>query len=292
MRYPPSDKYDQEEVTRLNALPWQLDLLRLNPGYVSWGPHEDYMIVRGDGWNSPKTFDSWTAFGPWGLDDLNEVVNFYFEVGRDSKTCETCGGNGYHPDAQWVSESFYRHSSPFTQPDEREHMAKAVMRQFSPDPAEIHGRGSYPSPEVLARYGDAFREFCEAMRDGKGFWHEDITPDEEQALRAAGRRWDGPMGHDAINRGILVERRCERLGVPRTCPTCDGHGNVFVSDAAHVNLVLWMLHPRKGCSRGIEVRITQDDLPAVMEYLSEAAARNAQRFAAVAKTPLQQEPSK
>lgn len=278
MRYYPTADYDREEADRLKAQPWQLNLLKLNPGYCSWGPHEDYMIVKGEGWNSPKTFSSWREFGPWSLDDLNEIVNFYFEIGRDSQKCGTCAGNGYHPDAQWITESFYRHSSPFTKPDEREFMSKAIMRGFGSEFDDLHGRGVFPPHETLAKYGPAFREFCEQMRDGKGFWHEDITPDEAQALRDAGRTWDKPFGHDAINRVILVEQRCKRLGVPRTCPTCDGHGQVFTAEEAHVNLVLWLLHPRKGCSRGIEVRITQDDLPAVHELLTTAAARNAARF--------------
>lgn len=287
MRYVPSDKYDREETERLGAQPWQIDLLKLNPDYVSWGPHEDYMIRDGGGWDSRQMFASWKAFGPWSLDDLNEVVNFYFEISRESENCKTCGGNGYHPDGQWVSESFYRHSSPFTQPDAREYAAKAVMARFSEPGAEIHGRGGYPSPETLAKYGDAFREFCEAMRNGEGFWHKDITPDEAQALLDAGRTgWDGPMGHDAINRGILVERRCKRLGLPTTCPSCNGHGSTFTADEAHVNLVLWFLHPRKGCSRGVEVRITQGDIPTALDFLREAAERNADRFKAVISCPI------
>lgn len=283
MRYPPSDKYDREESKRLRVQPWQLDLLKLNPSYISWGPHEDYMWKEGEGWDSCQLFKSWKDFGPWKLDDLNEVVNFYFEIGRDSAKCGTCSGNGYHPDAQWVSESFYRHSSPFTVPDDREHMAKAVMARFGSKPDELHGRGTYPAAEILAKYGDGFQRFCEAMRAGKGFWSVDITQDEEQALRDAGRTWGAPFGHDAINRGILVEQRCKRLGVPRTCPTCDGHGIVFTAEEPHVNLVLWVLHPRKGCSRGVEVRIAQTDLPAVFKYLNKAADRNETRFKALRK---------
>lgn len=292
MRYVPGgNEWDREELERLAAQPWQLDLLKLNPDYVSWGPHEDYMWKKGDGWDSRQLHDSWRAFGPWELDDLNEVVNFYFEVARSSETCKTCTGNGYHPDAQWITESFYQHSSPFTHSTVQEEMSKDVLRRFGSEFPELHGRGVYPSPETMARYGEAFRDFCEQMRDGEGFWGNKITPDEEQALRAAGRSWGGPIGHDAINRGILVERRCERLGVPRTCPTCDGHGSVFTAPAAHVNVVLWVLHPRKGCSRGVEVRITEGDLPAVFDYLSRAAQRNADRFKAVRKAARAASPS-
>jgi hypothetical protein len=36
-------KYDENTAKKLNAEQWQLDLPKLNPDYVHWGPHEDYM---------------------------------------------------------------------------------------------------------------------------------------------------------------------------------------------------------------------------------------------------------
>lgn len=237
MRY-----FDKEEAARLNAEPWQLELLDLNPGYISWGPHEDYMWVKGEGWNSPQIHATWKEFGPWKLDDLNECVNFYFSVDRASKKCDTCGGDGYHPDAHPISESFYSYSSP----------------------------------------------------DGIG-WNDKITQDEFDALKKAGRGADwktveecnaanrlgarGGFGHDAINRWVLIEARLKRLGLPKTCPACDGHGEVFTAPKAHASLTLWWLHPRKGCSRGIEVtELKKSDLPKVFKYLRKAADRNAERF--------------
>ena len=43
---------DDDEAKQLNAEQWQLDLLRANPPYCGWGPHEDYMWKTGDGWDS------------------------------------------------------------------------------------------------------------------------------------------------------------------------------------------------------------------------------------------------
>ena len=49
MRHAPTDdKWDREALERLNAEPWMVELLDLNPGYCSWGPHEDYMMRHGD----------------------------------------------------------------------------------------------------------------------------------------------------------------------------------------------------------------------------------------------------
>lgn len=241
MRY-----YDEDEAKSLNAQPWQLELLKANPGYCSWGPHEDYMVKKGDSWESRVIAPTWKDFGPWKLDELNECANFYFAVRRDSKECPTCGGNGYHPQAQEVVNTFYAH------------MAESI---------------GLPASRA---------------------WHDKITEDEARALIDAGRVKPGEtaesinaqnrpgargFGHDAINRSILTEARLKRLGLPKLCPECEGEGHVYTAPAAHVSLVLWWLHPRKGCSRGIEVeRIEQADLPAIQAFLMEAAQRNAQRF--------------
>jgi hypothetical protein len=301
--------HDEEEAKRLNAQPWQIELLALNPEYVHWGPHEDYMWKEGDGWNSRQIFDSWTAFGPWQLDELNECVNFYFSVGRASEECKTCGGKGTHPDAQWISESWYEHSSPFKPQSFGAMQAEAVMAGFGSKSGHLHGFGNYPDAETLAKYGPAFREFCEEMRT-RGHWNDAITQDEVQALVDGNRLMDFThkftpgegwqaneppvvptadevnawarsrgLGHDAINQWIAVKRRCECLGVPHQCPTCEGHGNVFTAPDAHVSLTLWWLHPRKGCSRGIEVTTVQrEELPAVVAFLQEARKRNDSRF--------------
>lgn len=240
MRY-----YDAEEVHALNAEPWQIDLLQINPSYCSWGPHEDYMWNEGTGWSSRVIIDGWDNFD-FELNDLNECVNFYFEVSRASEECPLCGGNGYHADAQKIVRTFYRHS-------------------------------------------------CQA---GEQEWCENITEDEAAALVEAGRgrldslktaadfnaaqRKGGLGGHDAINRFILIDARLNRLGITKNCETCDGSGFVYTAPAASVSLVLWWLHPRKGCSRGIEItNIRRSDLLAIQRFLSEAAERNATRFSAV-----------
>ena len=241
MRY-----FDADEVECLNAEQWQLDLLKLNPEYVSWGPREDYMWVEGGGWSSSQIFDTWSAFGPWSLDDLNECANFYFSVNRDSKGCDVCGGSGYHAQAQHIANAFYAHMNP----------------------AGEHWNDKITQDEL------------DALIDG-GRLNASITLAEVNAQNAPGARG---IGHDAINRHILIQARIKRLGLPSSCDNCGGDGYVYTAPVAHASLTLWMLHPRKGCSRGIEIKsIQQQDLPAVFAWLREAAARNARRFDAVVK---------
>jgi len=315
MRHYPdlTDEYDREDLADFPHEPWQLEALRLNPDYCGWGPHEDYMWNKHEGWDAPVTIQTWPEF-KWKLDDLNECANFYFALDRDMKTCEACAGKGHHPDAQWVSESWYVHSSPFARPDPHmEGIKEGMNRLFGSNLSDgVHGRASFPGKATLAKYGPEFRAFCEAMRDGGGEWCNQLTQDEVDALEAEGRlrdlthdfdpakegaaRWT-PNGrkataaevnahgdgrgsfHDAINRGICIRARIKRLGLPANCPVCEGQGSLFTEAKARLTLTLWWMHPRKGCSRGLEVReIRQEDLPAALALLAEAAERNAARF--------------
>ncbi len=236
--------HDNDEAASLNAEEWQLDLLKLNPVYLGWGPHEDYMWKKGEGWDSRKIFTTWAEFGPWKLDELNECVNFYFSVNRESEECKTCGGNGDHPDAQRVVNTFYSH---------------------------MNAEGEKWNDKIT---GDECEVLIAAGRAKQG-----VTAAELNAQNQPGARG---FGHDAINRMILTEQRLKRLGLPRNCPACEGEGYVYTAPAAHASLTLWWLHPRKGCSRGLEVtRLEQADLPAVFAFLRSAAERNAQRFSKV-----------
>lgn len=294
--YDPDDKYDQERRVDLEAPEWMLRELQRNPDYTSWGPHEDYMIVKRDGWNSPINAETWTDFEVKNLNDLNEVVNFYFEVNRPSRKCDTCDGTGTHPDAKWIADSWYRHKSPFKASDANERAVATMETQRFGDGTVTGLRDvpDYPSAETLTKYGPEFAAFCERMR-WRHHWDDDITEDEAAALVEQGRNFKGcstaaewnaaargpGLGHDAINSWICIRRRCERFGVPLSCVDCGGSGHHYTGPA-QLGLVLWLLHPRKGASRGVEIKsVCEADLPEVYAYLREAAHRNAERFSKI-----------
>lgn len=262
--------FDKDDAARLNAAPWQLELLKANPSYLGWGPHEDYMADTGESWSGRVIKPTWADLGPWDLDELNECVNFYFEVNRASKDCKTCGGNGYHPDAQRVVNTFYEHQCP-----------SVGASRFE----AWHDKITQDEVQALVDAG-RLRDFTHAFIPGAG-WQEKPgapVPTAEEVNALQRKPGMGLMSHDGINRMILIEARLKRLGIPQHCPACEGHGSVFTEPAAHVSLVLWWLHPRKGCSRGIEVtRIEQADLPAIAKFLRQAADRNATRFAGIAQ---------
>jgi hypothetical protein len=255
----PECEFDQEELENLKAEPWMLKLLDLNPGYTSWGPHEDYMITKGDGWNSTQFFDSWEDFGPWEFTELNECCNFYFQVVRESTVCEACDQTGYNPATRQIAEDWY----------------------------DFDGTGRKWCHTITQHEVDALVEtdrlmdFTHKWEKGKGWQKLDPQPKVTAEMVNA---WSasGGIGHDAINRGVCVKARAQREGVWGLCEHCEGDGHVHTAPAAHVNLVLWWMHPRKGCTRGIEVKnIQKGDLPAVFAFLREAAERNARRFAKI-----------
>ena len=171
---------------------------------------------RSSGWETRVLKKAWSDF-QWGLNDLNECVNFYFSVERASVRCTACDQSGQNPATKRIADEFYAHSSPT-------------------------GKG----------WDDAITD-----DEVDALWeHERLKHDfkEKPSAAAVNARQRGRgMGHDGINRWILIETRAKRLGVYGTCESCGGEGNIFTEPAAYVSLTLWMLHPRKGASRGVEI---------------------------------------
>lgn len=238
MRYYP-EKDDQQELELLHADSWQIELLKKNPSYLGWGNYEDYMWKKGSGWDCAVELKSWSEH--WKLDELNELVNFYFEVYRENHKCEHCEGSAYNKATFQLSEDFY--------------------------------------------------DFQNTGRR----WCDNITQDEVVALQAQGRLEKrsltahevnqankkaglGYLNHDGINRWILIETRAKRLGIWGTCEHCY-EGYIYDEPKAKVGLQLWMIHPRKGCSRGVFIKeIKENEVPKVIKYLKKAAERNQERF--------------
>jgi hypothetical protein len=249
---------DREEVEQLRAEPWMLDLLKLNPHYVFWGPHEDYMWKEGQGWDSRVILARWADM--WGLDELNECVNFYFHVERESKDCEACERSGYNEATKALADDFYAFDKP---------RGAGWATRITQDEVE-----------ALVKEGRLMRW---THTSGPHGWQKKDptycpTADEVNAVNVAG----GIDAHDAINRWILIETRAKRLGIWDRCVVCHGEGAIYTAPSAVAKLTLWMLHPRKGCSRGVEIeRIERDELPTIFAWLREAAQRNAKRFAAI-----------
>lgn len=280
-----SNEWDLKEQKRVNAEDWQLKLLELNPGYTFWGPYEDYMcsgkkkgeFVRnregeldfkefspeevdkqyGNGWREPLFYDGWDSFNIE-LDELNEVVNFYFEVSRASKSCEPCNQVGLNPATTKIYDDWYDFANTG-----RKWCHKITDNEV----------------KALVEAG-RLKDLTSTFVPGEG-WVDKDPPYMPSAAEV--NEWSrNGFGHDAINHHICVEARAKKEGVYGLCELCEGKGYVYTEPKAHVNLVLWLIHPRKGAGRGVEVKnIQKENLPEVFTFLNEAAKRNADRFAKV-----------
>lgn len=205
---------DDEDLVKWNTPEWMVQLVRKNPSYTGWGPHEDYMWRDNAGWESRWLMDGWEGEGPISLDCYNEVVNFYFFVNRDSEQCTACKGTAYSSDAHNIMMHTWRNG--LTQEElGDQHSVDYILS------------ASHVSSTILHK---------------------------------------------------IAKARCARKGLPFLCTTCE-EGRVYTEDGCHLGLVLWVLHPRKGCSKGVEIkRISEEQVPVVLRFLREAATRNTERF--------------
>ena len=263
--------YEPEELEELNVEDWQANALTMNPDYPWWGPHEDYMTGKDVGWRTPIFHDTWEDFGPWELDDYNECVNFYFFAHRENHECEACGGVGMNKETKCVYDHFYdfertghRWCDKITQ-DEVVALVEA-------------GR-------LVDFVGHV--KFDKDSQTWTRFENSEWVPSEAPEMPSYHEvnQWERHgIGHDAVNRWILIKTRAKRLGVYGQCPECGGDGYIYDEPHGKLGLVLWMLHPRKGASRGVEIKeITQEDLPKVVDFLYKAAERNDKRFGRLRK---------
>lgn len=263
---------DQEELDRLHAEDWQINLLRLNPEYVYWGCFEDYMCSDKGGWSSRIITPTWKDHSDWSLDNLNECVNFYFEIYRKNHECPHCEGSGENPETHQLSKDWYdfdRTGRRWSNKIGEVEIEALVKRGRLSDLNNFHGHYD-EEDECWYKWENGEKVKCEKP--------DFPTPEEVNEWSEKG------FGHDAINKWICVKARAKHLGIYGKCDECEGLGVLYDEDKARVALQLWYLHPRKGCSRGVYIEsIEQEDLPEIVEYLKKAAKRNTDRFSGLKK---------
>jgi hypothetical protein len=245
----------------------------MNPEYTSWGNGEDYMCKKGDGWDAPIEFET-IEEGLWELDDYNELVNFYFSVNRKSKNCGSCDCSGHNPETKRISDDWYDFN--------------CTGRKWNNNITEVEIK------ELVkrGRLSDLTKNRCYFNEEENKWtsWVNGVkvevsepeypTPEQVNSWNKKG------LGHDGINQWICVEARAKHLGVWGKCPHCKGDGYIYIEEKAHVSLQLWMLHPRKGCSRGVLIKnIQKEDLPKIFKHLKEASQRNTERFSKLNNIP-------
>lgn len=239
MRNYPENEYDLKELEKLNAEDWQIEMLKKNPEYVYWGNYEDYMASKNGGWSNPIELNSVKEL--WELDELNELVNFYFGLNRENHECKECEGTGLNKETKQLSDDWY----------------------------DFEGTGRKWSNKLNQHEVDVLWEVGRLHCDFK----EKPTADE------VNRKERKVFLHEAINRSHCIETRAKDLGIYGYCKYCNGEGYIYDEPKAKLYLQMWFLHPRKGCSRGVLLKeIKRDEIEEVLGYLKEARQRNYDRF--------------
>ena len=241
MRYYPNDDYDWKEIEKLGLEKddWKVRILKINPSYCNWGNYEDYMLKEDRGWESPVELENVKKL--WKLDELNELVNFYFEIYKKSEDCKECEGTGYNKETLQISKDWYDFDNKGTRWCDK-------ITQDEVEALWNEGRLKFDFKEIPTA--------------------EEVNQREKRGFM-----------HDGINRLICVKQRAKRLKVWGMCDKCNGNGYNFTENKVHLGLQMWFIHPRKGCSRGVYLKnIEKDEISEVIEYLKEANRRNNERF--------------
>jgi hypothetical protein len=135
---------------------------------------------------------------------LNKVWMGY-QNPYESQNCKVCDGSGYNATTKEISDNFYARN---------EHRWCDKITQDEVD--------------TLIEEGRLWVFWRKAVPGG---W-EDIIPRPVVTASQVNAWEKGPgVGHDAINRGILIKARATRLGVYGLCPTCGGEGETYYTEA-------------------------------------------------------------
>ena len=275
------DEYDLEEVKTLKAKDWQLALLKRNPSYTCWGNYEDYMSNKDAGWASAHELETFKEH--FELDELNELVNFYFEVYRKGHSYPHCEGSALNVATKQISDDWYAFDNPryIDVDSNRRFNDNAWSHHITDDEVfELIKHGRLGDLTDYRGHFDEEKQKWMGWVDGKRIKIAAPRPNQIPTAEKVNHwsAYERGFGHDSINQWICVKQRAIRLGVYGSCEHCE-EGVIYDESEARVALQLWMLHPRKGCSRGVYIKnIEENEVPEVLEFLRGAAKRNAKRF--------------
>lgn len=196
----------------------------------------------------PLDFD-WPINEPWA-----GFLNPYYKA----KECAACDGTGYAAAAKlwrdrWYGKTKFEPWMTGNKPFADDHPTilaranqnlKGMPDFYSKNEAPYRGEANRLAALFNSRWshhldaGDVaalieagrLHDFTHTFRPGKGWVKLDpvpiVKPEDVNRWSLSG------MGHDSINCHICVNGRCEREGMPHTCPVCDGDGEVWPSRAA------------------------------------------------------------
>lgn len=147
-------------------------------------------------------------------------------------TCSHCKGQGYNQQTRKIADEFYD-SNNFGVSWSYEYYVNPQGQPASRPPWKVLGHtkrwcNSITQDEVnaLVEAGRLY-DFTHTWSQETGWVRraDGYIPTEEEV-----NHWnEHGMGHDGINRSILIKTRAERLGVYGYCDNCNGEGSYFES---------------------------------------------------------------
>lgn len=140
---------------------------------------------------------------------MNKLWEGYLSPAVDWPECDKCGGDGIHPFAKPIAETFYALDLP----------------GMADDPVRSGYRwcDKLTQGEVNHLLAEGrLRTWVKDDSDRGGGWES--LPRTAEEVNAE------PLQHDGINRCILIEYRCARLGLPYYCDGCDGEGRIATAE--------------------------------------------------------------
>lgn len=143
--------------------------------------------------------------------------------------CPYCNGTGHNPGTKQISDNFYDFAKAGTQwcDNITQDEVQALV-----DAGRLWDFTRVPITE----------EQAETVRQRRASGHNCWLPENNGYVPSAAEvnEWSkGGIGHDAINRMILVEARAKRRGVWGHCAKCGGSGELFRDDNHREQYEAW-----------------------------------------------------
>jgi hypothetical protein len=183
--------------------------------------------------------------------------------------CGACEGRGDSPEARAMQDRWYGYV-PF-RPEDR------GSTPFSPDDYLIKGRAERnvaASPTYYGAGDSGVQREAQRLADlYNSQWMHHLNDDDVAALIEGGRLMDfthdwsreggwapkvplivpsaaevnewslNGFGHDSINSWVVIKAECARMGVPNTCATCAGNGEIWPTAEAKAHYEAWESTP-------------------------------------------------
>lgn len=149
------------------------------------------------------------------------------------KKCIHCDGSGYNEQTQEIANTFYDHEG-FGVTWSYEYNVAPDGSPATRPPWKINGhskswQSKITQDEVQALVDKGrLMNFTHVFSQGNGWERrlDNYIPTAEEV-----NHWnENGMGHDGINRWILIETRAKRLGLYGHCPYCQGEGSIYQNE--------------------------------------------------------------